>query len=173
MLFFNFFWVLFPYVAYSDTAFQYCDDCLLSCCNLSNTCASSTKYCYCSEKLCKNNCCIDNRCGTADECEDSKVKVIIISVTAIVCAIFCILLILFIIKVRKFNRVRVVNMNNDPIVFNPVNRASQRSDPPPINHVYIGTPLKFEEYGKEALPGAIPVMMGLKVDKKNKRSQIL
>lgn len=171
MLFFIF--SLLPIFAFSQT-FQYCDDCLLSCCNIYNTCASSTRTCYCTERLCKNNCCIDSRCGTADECSQDKIASIIISVTVIVCSIFCILLIIFIIRIRKNQRrLRVANYNNDQAVLNPImNRPSQRAEPPPINQVYIGTPLNFNDYGKEMLPGSIPVMMGLKVDKKEKKNQV-
>lgn len=157
----------------NSQTFQYCDDCLLSCCNLYNTCASSIRTCYCIERLCKNNCCIDGRCGTADECTQDKIASIIISVTVIVCSLFCVLLIIFVFRIRRNqHRSRVANFSNDQAVLNPImNRTTQR-EPPPINQVYIGTPLNFDDYGKEMLPGSIPVMMGLKVNKKEKNNQV-
>lgn len=132
---------------------EYCDDCEYSCCNVYDFCAISSRSCYCEARMCRHDCCVNNKCGDADECAAvSKIAIVVSVISATICCLCCFSFFYYLVKSRKrsYMRNRVVNVAAlDQAVVNLNSNSNSVRNPqigqiPPINSVYIGTPLDFQ-----------------------------
>ena len=128
---------------------QVCDDCTYGCCNIYGSCAASSSTCYCKTSTCLNKCCVDERCGSDNECSTSSTLAIVIVLISIfgacvLCFTFC--LCLTRIKRRNLIRNRIRN-DADAVDGIPIQQASSahngKSEGVPIENVYLGEPVEF------------------------------
>ena len=84
----------FDFFRANITAFDYlithtCDHCPFQCCNESTTCASEETSCGCDSSYCFNNFCVNNRCGSFEECNKDFLYVVIVFGSLLCCCCIC------------------------------------------------------------------------------------
>ena len=106
--------IVFSFLMIGGGATAQCDDCAYSCCNVYGNCAASSAVCYCKPSTCRNQCCVDERCGSDTECSTSStLAIIIVLISIFSMCVFCFAVCLCLTRMRRKNTLRNRIRNDD------------------------------------------------------------
>lgn len=168
MAFFNF--LFFLILSFQNFVYFYafsCDTCIFTCCDIYGNCATNPSFCYCKTTTCSNKCCVNEHCGTEDECSNtSTLAVIIVLITIFAICLFCFTVCLCMSRIKEKNivRNRIRNNNNhenDGIeviqLEGPNSSNTKKIEGLPIENVFLGQPVDFTDSVNERIMQGKPV----------------
>ena len=157
-----FFLIFFFTLIVSLKSLDFCDDCFYSCCRSGHSCAMDESHCNCDSSLCRNGCCVNNKCGSSSDCSGggNLLAITVGAISSFCLAACCVLACLHIFRAKKKigaenSVVGIMEMEQSPIssgnhmaiisydLVSEVHSTVTFVTKPPIACVVIGKPVEF------------------------------